>query len=91
MTCIVKSNVVTHIQCDKLIKLMFTTNDKLSELFDLESAGKSFVLCRKCYDEAMLQFVVPRVSHFRQWHVQNALIFAKYMQGFYSSKTLVNR
>jgi len=25
---------------------MFTTNDKLSELFELESAGESFVLCR---------------------------------------------
>ena len=28
---------------------MFTTNDKLCEL---ESACKSFVLCRKCYNEA---------------------------------------
>ena len=38
-------------ECDKLIKAMFTTSDKLSKLFGLEPTGEPFVLCRKCYNE----------------------------------------
>ena len=31
---------------------MFTTNDKLCELFEIKPAARSFVLFRKCYNKA---------------------------------------
>ena len=37
---------------DKLIQPRFTTTDKLEEIFQTQSTGGSFVLCRQCYNKA---------------------------------------
>jgi len=38
--------------CSKLIKPMFTTNDKLAEIFQTQCADGPFVMCRQCYYKA---------------------------------------
>ena len=48
-------------ECDKLIKTLFTTSDKLSKLFGLQVNHLFFV--GNTIMRHMPQFVVPRVSH----------------------------
>ena len=42
----------SNTDCDKSIKPMFTTSNKLNELFGIETTSKLFVFfCRKCYNQ----------------------------------------
>ena len=46
----------------RLIRPMFTTNDKLAEIFQTEHTEEPFVLCRQCYNKAHATICPPSCS-----------------------------